>query len=175
MWIRELVSKVLINPIIQNRTRHFCRAYQPTRDNKLIFTQKSIANFGNQSLCRAILLTRTRHWTPSRGKKLQPHPRIFFDTNSVIPPKRRSFSFRLPKIVYAYLISTAHYRYFANGERIELLRLSAYSTQQECKKPFSQFTHTDENADLTIVQYDWHVKQNRWPKLILFPQRITAK
>lgn len=98
-----------------------------------------------------------------------PLPHIFFHINSktVIPPKRRSL------ILCAYLISTAHYRYFANGERIKLFRLSAYSTQQECKKPFSRFTHTDENADLTTGQYDWYVNQNRWLELILFPQRIT--
>jgi hypothetical protein len=32
MWLRELVTKVLINPIIRTRTRHFRRAYHPTRD-----------------------------------------------------------------------------------------------------------------------------------------------
>jgi hypothetical protein len=33
MWLRELVTKVLINRIIRTITRHFRRAYQPTRDN----------------------------------------------------------------------------------------------------------------------------------------------
>jgi hypothetical protein len=31
--IRELVTKVLINPINQTRTRHFHRAYHPTHGN----------------------------------------------------------------------------------------------------------------------------------------------
>jgi hypothetical protein len=29
---RQIVTKVLINPIIRTRTRHFRRAYHPTRD-----------------------------------------------------------------------------------------------------------------------------------------------
>jgi hypothetical protein len=31
MWLRELVSKVLINPIIWTRSRHSRHAYHPTR------------------------------------------------------------------------------------------------------------------------------------------------
>jgi hypothetical protein len=34
--LRELVTKVLINPIIRTRTRHFRRAYHPTRDSMYI-------------------------------------------------------------------------------------------------------------------------------------------
>jgi hypothetical protein len=30
---RECVTKVLLNPIIQTRTRHFRRVYHPTRDS----------------------------------------------------------------------------------------------------------------------------------------------
>jgi hypothetical protein len=33
MWLRELVTKVLINPIIRTRTRHCRHVYHPTRDN----------------------------------------------------------------------------------------------------------------------------------------------
>jgi hypothetical protein len=32
MWLRELVTEVLINPIIRTRTHHFRRAYPSTRD-----------------------------------------------------------------------------------------------------------------------------------------------
>jgi hypothetical protein len=31
--LRKLVTKVLINPIIRTRTRHFRHAYHPTRDH----------------------------------------------------------------------------------------------------------------------------------------------
>jgi hypothetical protein len=30
MWLRELVNKVLINPIIRTRTRQFRQPYHPT-------------------------------------------------------------------------------------------------------------------------------------------------
>jgi hypothetical protein len=33
MWLRELVTKVLINPIIRTRTHYFRRAYHPTCDS----------------------------------------------------------------------------------------------------------------------------------------------
>jgi hypothetical protein len=33
MWSREIVTKVVINPIIRTRTCHFLLAYHPTRDN----------------------------------------------------------------------------------------------------------------------------------------------
>jgi hypothetical protein len=33
MWLRELVTKVIINPIIRTRTRHFRRACHPTSDS----------------------------------------------------------------------------------------------------------------------------------------------
>jgi hypothetical protein len=39
--IKELVTKVLINPIIRTRTRYFRQAYTPTRDN--IVTCKGFA------------------------------------------------------------------------------------------------------------------------------------
>jgi hypothetical protein len=38
--IRELVTKVLINPIIRIRTRHSRHAYHPSRDNILNTLQK---------------------------------------------------------------------------------------------------------------------------------------
>jgi hypothetical protein len=33
MWLKEIVTKVLINPIIRTRIRHFRRAHKPTRDS----------------------------------------------------------------------------------------------------------------------------------------------
>jgi hypothetical protein len=37
---KEFVTKVLINPIIRTRTRHFRREYHPIRDNTLTFSMK---------------------------------------------------------------------------------------------------------------------------------------
>jgi hypothetical protein len=36
MWIRELVNKVQINPIIRTRTRYFRHSYQPTSENRIL-------------------------------------------------------------------------------------------------------------------------------------------
>jgi hypothetical protein len=41
MWLRELVTKMLINPIIRTRTRQFRHAYHPTRANIKLYLMKT--------------------------------------------------------------------------------------------------------------------------------------
>jgi hypothetical protein len=54
--LRELVTKVLINPIIRTRTRYFRHAYHPTRDN-ILCCVRALYNFHSSSSVSKALMT----------------------------------------------------------------------------------------------------------------------
>jgi hypothetical protein len=73
MWLREIVTKALINPIIRTRTRHFRRAYHPTRDS-IINVRKRIV-----SLLSVTSQAPAQRWMP----KL-----IYWGCDNVLPGQR---------------------------------------------------------------------------------------